>query len=156
MRQRLCALVLGAALASSGAGAAEEPAGAKGVLDAARKACAANGLQLNVAPEAIRTIDLTGDGQPDYLIDFNHATCEGRESVFCGTGGCELAIVVALRRGQFREVFHQQVLRYEIEPGEGARTIHFDLHGAYCGKFGPERCAKRQQISAKPFRFRKP
>ena len=116
----------------------------------------ANGLRLTLKPEAVRSIDLTGDGRPDYIVDFEHAECERRESIFCGTGGCDLAIVVALPGGKFRQVFRQHVLRYTIEDGEGARTIRFDLHGVYCGKTGPEPCAKRQTITTKVFRFKEP
>jgi hypothetical protein len=53
-------------------------------------------------------------------------------------------------------VFRQQVIRYTIEPGRGARTIRFHLHGTFCGKTGPEPCFRRQRISTKPFRFRQP
>ena len=153
---RLTRTVLGCALLVgmlSGA-AAQEP-GAKIALDAARKECRnARGLKLNVKPEAIRVIDLTGDGKPDTIVDYEHVECERRPEIFCGTGGCPLVIVVALPNGKFRVVFRQQVLRYAIEPGEGARTIRFDLHGTHCGKTGPEPCGKRQRISTKPFRFR--
>ena len=145
-----CVLMVSATLSAS----AQEPVGAKLATDAARKACRqANGLRLTLKPEAVRSIDLTGDGRPDYIVDFEHAECERRESIFCGTGGCDLAIVVALGGGRYRQVFRQHVLRYAIEDGKGARTIRFDLHGTYCGKTGPEPCVKRRQIDAKPFRF---
>jgi hypothetical protein len=148
-----CVLLIGTALAA----AAQEPAGAKLALDVARQECRAKrGLRLTVEPEAIRSIDLTGDGRTDYIVTYDHVTCERRPEIFCGTGGCPLVIVVALPGGRFREVFRQQVLRYEIEPGDGARTIRLHLHGTYCGKTGPEPCFRLQHISAKPFRFKQP
>lgn len=137
--------------------AQSEGAGAKVSIDAARAECRkARGLRLVVDPKAVQSIDLTGDGRADVIVDWEHLTCERSPHIFCGTGGCPLAIVVALPNGKFREVFRQQVLRYAIEPGEGARTIRFDLHGVFCGKTGPEPCSKRQRINAKPFRFREP
>jgi hypothetical protein len=148
-----CALLLG----SAGSAVAQEPAGAKLALDKARMDCgAACGLKLTVEPEAIRSIDLNGDGRPDHIVNYDHVTCERRPKIFCGTGGCPLVVVVALSGGRYREVFRQQVLRYEIEPGVGARTILFRLHGTYCGKTGPEPCFRRQRITARPFRFRQP
>jgi hypothetical protein len=66
------------------------------------------------------------------------------------------AAQVALSGGGYREVFRQQVLRYEIEPGEGARTIRFDLHGTHCGKTGPEPCSKRRRIGTRPFELTGP
>ena len=159
MMRKLYRLVLGCVLAACATvtAPAQEPAGAKLAIDAARKACRqANGLRLTLKPEAVRSIDLTGDGRADYIVDFEHAECQRRENIFCGTGGCDLAIVVALPGGKFRQVFRQHVLRYTIEDGEGARTIRFDLHGVYCGKTGPEPCAKRQTITSKVFRFKEP
>ena len=151
-----CLLAVSAA-ASAAAQAPTEETGAKLSIDAARAACRkARGLRLVVAPEAVRSIDLTGDGRADTIVDWTHLSCERRPEIFCGTGGCPLAIVVALPQGKFREIFRQQVLRYEIEPGEGARTIRFDLHGVYCGKTGPEPCSRRQRIGTKPFAFREP
>jgi hypothetical protein len=161
MMRKVSGLALGCVLLSAALSAAAQgtvvPARAKLAIDAARKACRqANGLRLTVKPEAVRGIDLTGDGRPDFIVDFEQVECERRENIFCGTGGCDLAIVVALGGGKFRQVFRQHVLRYAIEDGEGARTIRFDLHGAYCGKTGPEPCAKRQRITAKAFRFKAP
>ena len=67
-------------------------------------------------PGAVSRHDLTGNGRADYIIDTTYVRCERLGSIFCGTGGCELSIVVALPRGKFREVFRQKVIRYEIEP----------------------------------------
>ena len=117
----------------------------------------ANGHMLVLEPGAVQSADLTGNGRTDYIVDFNFIRCERLASPYCGTGGCELSIVVALPRGKFREVFHQQVLRYEIEPSDGSmRTIRFDLHGVFCGNTGPELCRKRQLITGQRFDFKQP
>lgn len=137
---------------------AREAAGAKAVVEAARKRCVdANGFMLVLEPGAVSRHDLTGNGRADYIIDFTYVRCERLGSIFCGTGGCELSIVVALPRGKFREVFRQQVIRYEIEPSDGSmRTIRFDLHGVYCGKTGPEPCRERRLITGERFAFKQP
>jgi hypothetical protein len=158
-----CAALL---LASGGAAAqpsvgqivnTREAAGVKAVVEVARKRCLkANGHMLVLEPGAIRSLDLTGNGRADFILDMTHVRCERLGSIFCGTGGCELSIVVALPGGKFREVFRQQVIRYEIEPGGSMRTIRFDLHGTFCGKTGPEPCSKRQLITGERFGFREP
>jgi hypothetical protein len=71
----------------------------------------------------------------------------------CNSGGCELDILVELGRGRMRTVFSDRVRDYEILPGRGARTIRFELHGAYCGGHGAPSCFKSHVISARPFRF---
>jgi hypothetical protein len=38
----------------------------------------------------------------------------------------------------------------------GARTIDFELHGAYCGEHGTPSCLKARRITTKPFGFEMP
>lgn len=136
---------------------ARDAAGAKAVVEAARNRCLdANGYMLVLEPGAVSRHDLTGNGRADYVIDFTHVRCERLGNIYCGTGGCELSIVVALPRGKFREVFRQQVIRYEIEPDTSMKTIRFDLHGTFCGKSGPEPCRERRRINGERFSFRQP
>ena len=71
-------------------------------------------------------------------------------------GGCNLDIVVARKRGGFRNAFSGRVLEYQMLPGEKARTIRFRLHGSYCGGFGAQACVKEKAITAAPFAFKQP
>ena len=79
-----------------------------------------------------------------------------RDRLYCGTGGCNIAILVAKPDGSFVSVFDGRVRRYDIKPGRGARQIKFDLHGGYCGKAGAYPCPKTQRITDKPFGFKEP
>jgi len=127
------------------------------VLAEARTACTEeDGKRVKFGPQTVRKLDLTGDGRADFIVDLKHARCDGRETTFCGTGGCDFAIVVAKQDGSFARVFFQRVLAYRIEGGSGARTFRFDLHGSRCGKAGADPCVKRQRISGEAFRFEEP
>jgi hypothetical protein len=106
--------------------------------------------------DTVRRLDLTGDGRDDYIVDFHDTECAGREAVYCGTGGCSIEILVTLPNGKIRSVFSDRVRSYEILPGEGARTIRFELHGSYCGGHGNPSCVKERRITAKPFGFEMP
>ena len=81
-------------------------------------------------------------------------TCDGFESLFCGTGGCDVEIFIAQRNGSYRSIFLDTFCRYEILPGRGVRTIRFSLHGGFCGKHGPDRCDKTRRITGAAFKFR--
>jgi len=65
----------------------------------------AGGTRVTLSVNAVRKLDLNGDGREDYIVDFHEAECVGRTSFFCGTGGCDLLILVALRGG-----FHRQYI----------------------------------------------
>lgn len=114
------------------------------------------GGKVTFAPDTVRKVDLNGDGRDDYIISFADTECAGRFSVYCGTGGCSLDIYVTLANGKQRNVFSDRVRAYEILPGEGVRTIRFDMHGSFCGTFGAAECPKEQRITDKPFEFREP
>jgi hypothetical protein len=112
------------------------------------------------ATDTVRVQDLTGDGRPDYIVSLEDTECAGRPSVYCGTGGCTLDILVTLPKGRQRLVFSDRVLKYEILPDEGAKnaakTVRFHLHGAYCGQSGGTECVKTKEITAKTFEFKAP
>jgi hypothetical protein len=116
------------------------------------------GGKVTFALETVRVADLTGDGRPDYVVSLEDTVCEGRPSVYCGTGGCTLDILVTLPKGGQRLVFSDRVLKYEILPYEGtknaAKTVRFRLHGAYCGKSGGTECVKTKEITVEPFEFK--
>jgi hypothetical protein len=128
----------------------------KSLRDAHQECRREGGGKVTFAPDTVRTIDLTGDGRPDYIVSLQDAACEGREVVYCGTGGCELDILVTLPSGKIRNVFSARVRSYEILPGESAKTIRFMLHGTYCGGHGNPSCPREHTITATPFQFREP
>ena len=140
---------------------ADHPAGVQKALRYANEECTSQeGGDVSFAPDTVRKIDLTGDGRDDYIVDFRDTKCGDRETTYCGTGGCVMKILVTRPDGSVREVFDGYVLRYRIiaSPVKRgvARTVRFDLHGSFCGGFGPQACVKKQIITATPFAFRQP
>jgi hypothetical protein len=127
------------------------------VLQAARDECAEEGGErVTFAPDTVRTIDLTGDRRDDYIVRLRDTRCHGREYAFCGTGGCDFTIIVALKEGGHRTVFSDRVRAYDILRGKGAKRIRFWLHGSYCGGGGVPSCPKTHRITEKPFEFTEP
>jgi hypothetical protein len=160
------ARVLFTAVVTCGSASAEDvkafdadayPAGVQKILQSARDECKAEGGgEAQFAADTVRTLDLTGAGRNDFIIDLRNAECPGRKGAYCGTGGCELSIVVMLPVGTTRLVFEQQVRDYEILCGSGARNIRFTLHGGYCGGHGNPSCIKNHRITSQPFKFTMP
>lgn len=137
------------------------PPGVQKALRYANEECTGqDGGEVTFAPDTVRRIDVTGDGREDYIVDLQDTKCGDRETIYCGTGGCVMKILVTLPDGSVREVFDGNVRRYKImaRPMKRgtARTVRFDLHGGYCGGFGPQTCIKQQAITATPFTFKQP
>ncbi|WP_249140711.1 hypothetical protein [Bradyrhizobium liaoningense] len=140
---------------------ADYPPGVQKAVHFANEECdSQEGGAVTFAPETVRKIDLTGDGREDYIVDFQETKCGDRETTYCGTGGCVMKILVTLQDGSIREVFDGYVLRYKIMAPSvkrgAARTVRFDLHGSFCGGFGPQTCVKQKAITATPFAFKQP
>ncbi|QIO33866.2 hypothetical protein [Bradyrhizobium sp. 1(2017)] len=140
---------------------ADYPPGVQKAVRFANEECdSQEGGAVTFAPETVRKIDLTGDGREDYIVDFQETKCGDRETTYCGTGGCVMKILVTLPDGSMREVFDGYVLRYKIMAPSvkrgAARTVRFDLHGSFCGGFGPQTCVKQKAITATPFAFKQP
>jgi len=137
------------------------PPGVQTALRYANEECTSqDGGEVTFARDTVRRIDLTGDGRDDYIVDFSATKCGDRETTYCGTGGCVMKILVTLPDGGVREVFDGYVLRYRVIASPvkrgAARSIRFDLHGSFCGGFGPQACIKQKVISATPFVFKQP
>jgi hypothetical protein len=114
------------------------------------------GGKVTFAPDTVRKLDLNGDGKDDYIISFADTRCEGALAVYCGTAGCTTDIWVTLPNGRQRMVFSDRVRAYEILPGEGVKTIRFDMHGSFCGTYGAAECPKEHKITTRPFEFKEP
>jgi hypothetical protein len=133
------------------------PAEIRKSFDAATKEChEADEGKVTFAPDTVRAVDLTGDGRQDFIVSLENAKCSSFASIYCGTGGCPLDIYVALPDGTYRSVFSQQARGYKILPaqGKGPRTIRFDMHGGFCGKYGAAECYKQQRITDQPFEYK--
>ena len=96
------------------AGADDYPAEVTAAIADAKKYCEDNGGKFSIAPSAVHKVELSGDKRDDYIVDFTDATCGGADGGLCGTGGCEISIMVALPSGKFVTVFDAPVLSYEV------------------------------------------
>jgi hypothetical protein len=105
------------------------PTGVRRALVAADESCRrAGGTRGTLTVNAVRRLDLNGDGRDDYIVDFHETECGGRASFFCGTGGCDLLILVAQRGGALRKIFDDRVRGYEILSGRGpAKSASYSM-----------------------------
>src|SRR5512140_2699223 len=104
----LLRIVSASALLCGALGAAcadDYPAEVSPAIIDARKYCEDNGGKFSIAPSAVHKVELSGDKRDDYIVDFTDAACDGADGGLCGTGGCEISIMVALSSGKFVTVF---------------------------------------------------
>jgi len=94
------------------------PPEVRAVLAEARKACSKEGgKRVEFDRKAVRRVELTGDGRDDFIIDLTYTRCVDREYAFCGSAGCDFAIVVSKRgRGYARDA-NGTVMAFHHTPG---------------------------------------
>ncbi|HYF54005.1 MAG TPA: hypothetical protein VEA41_07075, partial [Salinarimonas sp.] len=59
-------------------------------LDRGHKECRAENGAVPYEPVIVRTADLTGDGRPDFVVDYRAARCSGYLGMFNRTRGWDL------------------------------------------------------------------
>jgi hypothetical protein len=64
------------------------------IIETARNACALEKGQFKAAQEATTNVDLNADGKVDEIIDEGKFSCSTASSLYCGTGGCMLHLIV--------------------------------------------------------------
>jgi hypothetical protein len=64
------------------------------IIDQGRLACSKEKGQFNAASDAVMKFDLNGDGKPDEIVDEGKFACSTAASLYCGTGGCGLHLIV--------------------------------------------------------------
>jgi hypothetical protein len=81
-----------------------------------------------VPPGVIQAVEVSPDGQTDWLVDYEKAGV----NAFCGTGGCVRRLYVSTPDGLVR-AFDNQALSFEITGEDAGRRIQIAVHHTYCG-----------------------
>jgi hypothetical protein len=85
-------------------------------------------LRIARAPAYVESVDLNGDGHPDYVADRAALVCSSAASLFCGTAGCGLDVLVSSPSGyrhSFVEARTYKVVRSQLvvtRQGDGCGT----------------------------------
>lgn len=104
------------------------------ILDAARAGCASYENGRFDAGDAVTSIDLTGDGVPDHVVDESRFTCSSAASMYCGSGGCMLHAVVGQDSWRF------QAEAWRVIDWDGQPIILIARDGGWCGGTGAQIC----------------
>ncbi len=98
------------------------------VFAAARADCKAfeNGV-FSTTKKAIPRIDLTGNGIPDAIIDSLQFRCSTAGTLWCGTGGCEITIIVD-------GIPHKFLAKgWKVVDWTSFKVLLLQVHGSQCG-----------------------
>jgi len=104
-------------------------------IDAAKVECKAldNG-EFSTTEKTIQLADVTGDGRPEEILDASQFACSTAASLYCGTGGCPITVIVD---GKGHEFFGHgwKVFKWGKLP-----ILLVRQHGSSCGSYGATPC----------------
>ena len=84
--------------------------------------------ELLVGEETTNSVDLTGDGEPELILDAEFLRCSTMAMApYCGSGGCSLYAIVG------EQVFEWQSLGWRVINWDGEPVLLIGRDGAWCG-----------------------
>jgi hypothetical protein len=109
---------------------------AEEVLAEATAFCAGfeNGT-ITVGPDVVQSVDLTGDINPETVIDYKGIACSTMASAWGGTGGTTLSILIEGQR------FDHLAYGWKVVDFDGP-VLLLSQHGVNCGGTGSDRCVQ--------------
>ena len=106
------------------------------VIDEARAMCAAyDGGTVEMAPGTVASVDLTGDGRAEEIVDWNGLACSTMASAWGGTGGSTLSILIEGQR------FDHMAFGWTVVEFDGP-VLLLSQHGVNCNATGGDRCVQ--------------
>jgi len=134
MTRVLMSIALAVVLSSAGR-AEEVPADVAAAMTRAKTVCDG---KFTTGKGFITRPDINGDNEPDVVVRFEHANCDGTPGVFCGTGGCVTQVFASLGDGKYALVMDQTAFRVKFARRHGLPAMIQHLHGSHCGRAGGE------------------
>lgn len=128
------------ALLLPGAALAQLPPTVQQSAREAQADCRGAGGRPSLTPDFQATHDLNGDGQPDYVQDYNGLDCQGAASFFCGSAGCPVVVFLS---PAYRAQPLGHVQAWRVEAGGALPAMVLSLHGSSCGRAGVDTCERR-------------
>ena len=94
-----------------------------------------NGV-FSAAPDAVQAVDLTGDGQPETVVDTGKFQCSSAASLYGGSGGTGLTVIVGGEAVEFlAEV-------WTVTEFAGRNVLLIWHKGVDCGGIGVDPCVE--------------
>jgi hypothetical protein len=109
-------------------------ASAETILSEAAAMCAEQDNGVFSSEGAVRSLDVTGDGQPDTLVDELLFTCTTAASLFGGSGGSMIHVIVGDVQSDFL------VQGYELLNWADRTILLLAVHGSSCNGIGADPC----------------
>jgi hypothetical protein len=114
------------------------PEAITGTIDEAAETCRSKGGKSDTAA-VLRSDDVNGDGDNDWIVDFAKLKCDGADNPACNPDGCMLELYFGAGDG-WDLVFQDFVKSFKFSSSGDTRTMHVTTSGMPCNKPVEETC----------------
>lgn len=90
---------------------------------------------ITVGTDVVQSVELTGDGTPETIIDYKGISCSTIASAWGGTGGTTLSVLIDGQR------FDHLAYGWAVVDFDGP-VLLLSQHGVNCGGTGSDRCVQ--------------
>jgi hypothetical protein len=98
------------------------------IVQKAKRECAEiDGGKFNATEQAITLHDFTGDGRPEEIVDASQFSCSTAASLWSGTGGTYLWLIVDGKTYEF--LAH----KWQVVDVDGQNVLLLAVHSSECG-----------------------
>lgn len=94
-----------------------------------------DGGVVEVGPQAIQSVELTGEGEAETIIDWSGLACSTMASAWGGTGGSTITILAGGQR------FDHMAFGWQVVDFDGP-VLLLAQHGINCNATGADRCVQ--------------
>lgn len=109
------------------------------------KSCSELGGKFTRLPELLTTVDLTGDGISDYVLNQGAYQCDGPgASTYSGSGGSQVYIYVGSSDGQAYLAFFSGAFDVKINKATKPAKLQIVVAGKLCGQRNTEKLSNSQ------------
>lgn len=120
---------------AAAAPAASLPDEVKRYVSELDRSCRRNGSTPAEHPQLVRSVDLTGDAIPDYVIDVGRYQCIGSLSMFFGAHvGNPVVIFVGSRGRTVRKAYDSYAYQVFLEHSGQLPRVHLVVAALACGQ----------------------
>jgi hypothetical protein len=136
MRSLILAATMAAMIAPAVAGDQIIPQAVKTAFQEVKKDC---GEEFKTKRGFFMPREINGDGVDDFILNYEHVTCGGREANFCGTGGCFFQVIASRKEdNDYVKVMQDHAFAVHFKKLNGRHAMIQYQHGTHCRLSGAE------------------
>jgi hypothetical protein len=133
-------LTAGALLAPAPGLAQDYPDRIRRALDTLQKVCLNIGGTPGTFDAAVTSLDVDGNGKPDYVVDLGNVPCEGRPEAYCVSGFCVLEIYTWRAENDWRPLLSATVSDWRATHVNNRPALILTKRGSFCNKPRQKAC----------------